>query len=244
LSAHNELGPNDTRPGWWTALGTWIKPWRVAAQSTDGVARPAPAPTAPAATISPAAPGTDEPDASEQQLNQVRQLVKHALESPTPEEFAGFFDFAKSFRRLAVWNARMAYIQRPGARIIASEYEWTKVGRHVQPDAVPIIILWPFSPIRYVYELADTGPLIDREAIKDPFSATGEFGPAALTKLDANLKKQKSFRVTIEPRDRASSRLFPHSLPAPLTSIRSEYSRRRMRGATLIASKERCPFFG
>ena len=46
----------------------------------------------------------------------------------------------------------MAYIQRPGARIIASEFEWQTVGRYVQPDAVPIIILWPFSPIRFVYE--------------------------------------------------------------------------------------------
>lgn len=53
-------------------------------------------------------------------------------------------------------------IQRPGAAVIASEYEWVSIGRYVLPDAVPIIILWPFSPIRFVCELADTGPLINR----------------------------------------------------------------------------------
>jgi hypothetical protein len=101
---------------------------------------------------------------------QVRQLIKQAIESPTPEGFADFLDFTNKFRRLAVWNARMAHIQRPGASIIATEYEWKRVGRYVLPDAVPIIILWPFSPIRFVYELADTGPTIDRESIQDPFA--------------------------------------------------------------------------
>jgi hypothetical protein len=68
----------------------------------------------------------------------------------------------------------MAY-QRPGARVIASEFEWQTVGRCVLPDAVPIIILWPFSPIRFVYQLQDTGPPIDRESINDFFAAKGEF---------------------------------------------------------------------
>jgi hypothetical protein len=103
-----------------------------------------------------------------EQSDQVRQLIKQALEAPTPEQFIAFFEFAQRFRRLAVWNAFMAHIQRPGARIIASEYEWTRAGRHVLPDAVPIMILWPFSPIRFVYKLADTGPLLDRERIAAP----------------------------------------------------------------------------
>jgi hypothetical protein len=58
----------------------------------------------------------------------------------------------------------MAYIQRPGASIIASKYEWETVKREVKADAIPIIVLWPRSPIRFVYELADTSPEIDRAA--------------------------------------------------------------------------------
>jgi hypothetical protein len=93
----------------------------------------------------------------------------------------------------------MAHIQRPGATSIASEFEWRSVGREVLPDAVPIIILWPFSPIRYVYELADTGPLIDREKIGDPFAATGAFEPKMLRTLIAELAKQKSLDRTATP---------------------------------------------
>jgi hypothetical protein len=65
------------------------------------------------------------------------------------------------------FGTQMAYIQRPGAQIIASEFEWKKEGRNVQPDAVPIIILWPRCPIRFVYELEDTGPPIDRREINE-----------------------------------------------------------------------------
>jgi hypothetical protein len=132
---------------------------------------------------------------------QVRQLIKLAIESPTPEGLTDFLDFTTRFRRLAVWNARMAYIQRPGARIIASEFEWQTVGRCVLPDAVPIIILWPFSPIRFVYELQDTGPPIDRESINDLFAAKGEFRLGTLSTLTSGcLKQQKNFRVEIEGR--------------------------------------------
>jgi hypothetical protein len=127
-------------------------------------------------------------------------LIKQALETPTAEGLAEFLDFATRFRRLATWNARMAYIQRPGARVLASEYEWKTVGRYVLPDAVPIIILWPRSPIRFVYELQDTGPPMDRESINDPFAAKGEFPPGAISKLTSSLRKQKSFKIEIEPR--------------------------------------------
>ena len=100
----------------------------------------------------------------------------------------------------------MAYIQRPGARIIASEYEWKTVSRSVVPDAIPIMILWPFSPIRYVYELEDTEPPIDREAIKDPFAANGHFHPQMLPTLISSLRKQKRFKIIIEGRRQGFSR--------------------------------------
>jgi hypothetical protein len=144
--------------------------------------------------------GDVDEDEIEDRYRQVRQLIKQALEVPTPDGVAKFLDFTTSFRRLGVWNARMAYIQRPGARIIASEYEWNSKGRQVVPDAIPIIILWPSSPIRFVYELEDTAPRIDREAISDPFAVKGAFQPRVLSALGSSLIKQKSFKISIEGR--------------------------------------------
>jgi hypothetical protein len=137
---------------------------------------------------------------AEGQYRQVQQLIKQALEVPTPDELKNFLDFSTSFRRLSVWNARMVYIQRPGARIVATEYEWRSENRFVKPEAAPIIILWPFSPIRFVYELEDTGPDIDREAIRDPFAVKGNLPPRVLATLVSGLAKQKSFKIKIEGR--------------------------------------------
>jgi hypothetical protein len=130
----------------------------------------------------------------------VRQLLKQALEAPTPKGLEDLLQFATKFRRLSVWNANMAYIQRPGARVIASEFEWKREGRFVQPDAAPIIILWPRSPIRFVYEFEDTGPLIDRKKINDPFAVDGQLPPKALDRLIKSLKKQKTFKISLEGR--------------------------------------------
>jgi hypothetical protein len=139
-----------------------------------------------------------ELETEEERHLQVRQLIKLAIDSPTPDDLAEYLDFSTKFRRLAVWNARMAHMQRPGARIVATEYEWQTVGRYVLPDAVPIMILWPFSPIRFVYEHEDTGPPIGRASIDDPFAVEGEFRPGMLSKLFSSLKKQKHYRVWLE----------------------------------------------
>ena len=152
--------------------------------------------------------GADPPtsEENEDRYLQVRQLIKQAIEMPTPDGIANFLNFSTTFRRLGIWNARMAYIQRPGARIIASEYEWKTVSRSVVPDAIPIMILWPFSPIRYVYELEDTEPRIDREDIKDPFrcsrqvrssSATGTDGLATKAEAPSKLLSRGEGRASV-----------------------------------------------
>jgi hypothetical protein len=142
----------------------------------------------------------NEPKQVEEPRQQVRQLIKQALEAPTAENLADYLSFTTKFRRMAIWNTRMAYIQRPGSHVIASEHEWKAVGRYVLADAVPIIILWPFGPIRFVYELADTGPPIDREAMQDPFAVRGTFSDRVMSKLGMSLKRQKRFRIAIELR--------------------------------------------
>jgi hypothetical protein len=45
-----------------------------------------------------------EPNDVEGGRQQVRQLIKQALETPTPEDLADYLGFATRFRRLAVWE--------------------------------------------------------------------------------------------------------------------------------------------
>ena len=166
------------------------------------------------------------PEDGQDQYRQVRQLIKQALETPTPDEFVQFFDFGTKFRRLSVWNARMAHIQRPGARAIATEHEWRRVGRWVSPDAVPIIILWPFAPIRLVYELDDTGPPIQNNNLHDPFAVEGEFKPATLSRLAASLKSQKNFKIRIEWRRHGRNRAGSAAAQGSLWNSQNEEIRK------------------
>jgi hypothetical protein len=164
-------------------------------------------------------------DDLQNQVRQIKQLIKQALETPTPEEFVKFLDFTTKFRRLSVWNAYMARIQRPGAHVIATEREWQSVGRYVLPDAVPIMILWPFSPIRMVYELEDTGPPCRRDGINDPFAVQGLFQPTVLSKLASNLKNQKLFKITIEDRRHGSLRAGTAATQGTLWNLNKRWPR-------------------
>jgi hypothetical protein len=58
----------------------------------------------------------------------------------------------------------------------------------------------PFTAISMPASLAVGEPRIDREAIKDPFAAKGNFNPRALPTLMASLQKQKRFKIIIEGR--------------------------------------------
>ncbi len=66
------------------------------------------------------------------------------------------------FVRLARWthiapfNLLLADVQRPGAKFVAFQEQWDRVGREPIPRAVPIILLWPFCPVRCAYSQDQT----------------------------------------------------------------------------------------
>jgi len=86
----------------------------------------------------------------------IDQLFKSALTKKEPDAFTKFLDFAKTFTNLSVYNSMLVRIQRPGATMVGTRDQWQEIERQIMPDAVPIIILWPFGPVRFVFELADT----------------------------------------------------------------------------------------
>lgn len=47
-------------------------------------------------------------------------------------------------------------VQRPGAAAVGSRAKWKRLGRTVNADAIPIVVLQPFGPVRFLYEIGDT----------------------------------------------------------------------------------------
>ena len=123
--------------------------------------------------------------------DELRELMGTALNAPTPEAVLNFVDFAHRVKSLAPFNMLMVYIQRPGASAVASRREWAALGQTVLPDAIPIVLLHPMGPIRYVFEASDTVPPRVQNPEMDPLAATGQFNRAHLDNLVAGLRKAR-----------------------------------------------------
>ena len=71
-------------------------------------------------------------------------------------KFKELLDFTAHFKRYAPYNAMLIHIQNPGARFVLPARSWQKYNRVVINDRRPLVILWPFAPVHYVYDVGDT----------------------------------------------------------------------------------------
>jgi hypothetical protein len=86
----------------------------------------------------------------------IDQLFQQALEAKGKSAFDEFLAFMARFNTLSIYNAMLVRVQRPGAAAVGSRRQWARYGRIVKPDAVPIVVLQPFGPVRFLYEVGDT----------------------------------------------------------------------------------------
>jgi len=89
------------------------------------------------------------------------------------EVFDQFLAFVHRFNRHSAFNAMLIETQRPGASAVGFRDQWALIGRHVKPGAIPIAILWPFAPVRWVYDLSDTHGKDVPPHDTDPFKVLG-----------------------------------------------------------------------
>jgi hypothetical protein len=80
------------------------------------------------------------------------------------------------------------HIQRPGLTYAASEYDWrTRFNRTIKEDARPLVILWPFGPVAFVYDKEDTEGADLPVDVEQVFRATGPVGEEDVTLFAARL---------------------------------------------------------
>lgn len=83
-------------------------------------------------------------------------------------------DFVRRFPRLSPFNAALVAHQRRQAIFVATEKVWhNEFARTLKPDAEPIVILHPYAPVRFVFDVSDTvgGPIPDD--VVNPFKTVG-----------------------------------------------------------------------
>ena len=68
-------------------------------------------------------------------------------------------NFYASFPYLGVYNAALVEQQRPGAKMVLTVKKWAELyDRKIKPNARPVIILLPFFPVEFLFDIYDTRP--------------------------------------------------------------------------------------
>lgn len=102
-------------------------------------------------------------------------------------EFLQLLEFVSQFRQYAPFNGMLLHIQKPDAVYVASPADWEhRFGRYPTRQARPLLILQPFGPVMFLYDISDTeGDEVPVEILR-PFKTNGFLSERILAKTTAN----------------------------------------------------------
>ena len=92
----------------------------------------------------------------------------------TSADYKDLLQFVKRFRYMAPYNAMLLHMQKPGSVYVASAIDWAeRFNRSPVHGARPLVVLRPFGPVAFVFDINDTeGEKVPSE-LTDPFFAEG-----------------------------------------------------------------------
>lgn len=104
-------------------------------------------------------------------------------------ELKELFEFVKKFPRIAPYNTMLLHVQKPGSNYVASADEWQRqFNRTIKPGARPLVILRPFGPVAFVFELGDTlGKEPFPKKLLEPFEVKGKVPIGKFNRLINNM---------------------------------------------------------
>ena len=128
---------------------------------------------------------------TEQEKKSLDELFAAAGSYRKSKKYFELLDFIRRFPDLAPYNAMLIHIQRPGSQYVLTATKWQKeFGRHIVSGARPMVILRPFGPVSFVFDISDTaGGRPVPESLINPFNSDGE-----IKKTTYKNRKIPSFR--------------------------------------------------
>lgn len=137
------------------------------------------------------------------QESQARSLISELLHESRlyrgGQDYQEMLDFVVRLRNFAPFNAFLLHTQKPGLRFAAFASDWRKrFGRSIKEGARPMVIMWPFSPVAWVYDVEDTEGLDLPRDITEAFRATGAIDKYRINEFTRLLAKQGIETLQVE----------------------------------------------
>jgi hypothetical protein len=97
------------------------------------------------------------PSETERARSLLDQLLTDSRLYTQSKDYKELLDFVVRLRNFAPFNAMLLHIQKPGLSYAASASDWRERFERCPKDgARPLLILWPFGPVAFVYDVLDT----------------------------------------------------------------------------------------
>jgi len=84
-------------------------------------------------------------------------LFNRIIESGNYNEFIDFATYMHYTKGFSLFNSALIFEQRKGVKIIENKENWgKKYRRYIKPEAIGIVIMKPFGPIDFLFDIEDT----------------------------------------------------------------------------------------
>lgn len=123
------------------------------------------------------------------------ELFHEAGAYRSSENYLELLKFVRKFPSLAPFNAFLLHVQKPGTQYVASVRQWKqRFNRSIKPGARPLVVMIPFGPVGFVYDLPDTeGPDPFPDEMLAPFKTKGQVAPATFNQTVSNLIRDRVY---------------------------------------------------
>lgn len=84
-------------------------------------------------------------------------IITYIIKNDMLEDLYDYAPYMWQMSGLSLYNSAVLLVQRPGLGFAANESTWFRdYGRLIKPEARPLLIVKPFSPLEIYYEACDT----------------------------------------------------------------------------------------
>lgn len=175
---------------------------------------------------------------SEREQMLLTSLLQRSQLYTQTNSYRELLEFINRLPHIAPFNGLLLNIQKPGLRFAAFERDWLSIfGRTIWEGARPLVILWPFGPVAFVYDIEDTEGAPLPVDVTQAFRATGSIDCVAMSAFEYRVRSRGIYvtfvdygdgqagKITAEGLSRlrvspwtARSAHLPHSCQLPIQS--------------------------